>query len=1262
MGGGCVMGAENRQLPIWATLLGLLGFSSLVSPMLLLSRGSPTGAESKTPNESASITTKSEAQSNIRSDAVAELDGILLEYLGKTSLPTVDVPELDVLFLIAPDPVDSATGYQFNAVINSVQLALATQNQNYVLDRFVLPWKEHSQGNAQGTPEHHHKPGLLLFRGKQGLMLVYVIGETPTAGIHKESLRVALKHHQRLHDLYAWGVSKQIRIVGPCFTGSAHSLSVGLANDESGEPIQILSPATGIDSDGFREKVKATWPDREVTLLATNVHVELCYQALLSFVKANSPIGSKEFKIAWLRESSTGYGIAARSDMSETYEFPFPVHIARIRSEYDRRQRSERQAVPDVTKKSSRLNLDVPFDNELNSANDVVPAFAAKMNSATAEYALAQICQALRREQFKYVGITATDVRDRMFLASIVHQYCPEAQLMVVGGDLLLTHPDYSSALRGALVASSYPLFAENQIWTAPFRMLEAGRRQQVVFTNNSIQGYYNAVLLTLFPETWRIEQTQRANQGNEAVALKLPLAEYSAPFRTRLGRDSRPPVWISLIGQDGLWPLKFEAIEDVVATLKDQLGRSAKNLSGAQKKRDTLNAYTAAVKPGAIHGLCDTECRDICECDCESRCECQTTNQAKAQEWAMTVSPRGSCVFLIAAILLFAFWHLLMHVPNAPWESARGFQNQKTAPDGGLRFGRFGATLSLYIMMLSISLLLAIPVLVPIGPTENDASDVGWSMTLAGMPSLAAVLVVCLWSGLGWLQFPDAKEPPPIKPIGAWLVHACTQFRIWLMALVILALSGVWGRWMYPSAWVEAIALAEANAIGGCLAAVLLWRLRSWSNFQKLGNSSLICGGIGHIVISSLAFAAWRSSDGQLMILRGMRAVNVQSGVSLFVPIVMLCGFFYIISIFRLRRSIFLGSKTDFGLVSDEPHANWNLAAFDRALRNPLAEVLNGPNHGLATLTFLGSILWVVYLWYRATPIPDGPWWSLSFGVVLTLTLVVWLNHVIVSLFLFFRWRDWLRELGQLPFVDAFEQSRLPEGVSRHLRQLIPGHRSRSQLPFDAAILTRLMNDILESLGRKTVSSSKTAKPTEIELLNRFFAALFPQLQVRRSTEDQFPELSLAPSSDDKKTISPQLLDRRRAEQFCAIHIVFQISQRLGYLRDQLLATVLSCLVLLFAVGSYPFHPAGLLKNTGALMVLSVMVLTFVVFLRIERDAIISRVAGSKPNSVSFEPRFLSTMGAWLIPLVIVLVGNIFPDAGRWMFDVLHPLLQSSK
>src|SRR5262249_49371017 len=130
------------------------------------------------------------------------------------------------------DAIGSPYGYAFDQVVDAIQRAVEKKD-GYILDRCWLPWDVDRKAKPRpGEPPsslHVRKPGVLLFRhGKDkakkidqpGLCVVFLVGETPMGGIHKQAFQQALWMIKEVgHPEHV-----PVRIVGPYFSGSQTSL------------------------------------------------------------------------------------------------------------------------------------------------------------------------------------------------------------------------------------------------------------------------------------------------------------------------------------------------------------------------------------------------------------------------------------------------------------------------------------------------------------------------------------------------------------------------------------------------------------------------------------------------------------------------------------------------------------------------------------------------------------------------------------------------------------------------------------------------------------------------------------------------------------------------------------------------------------------------------------------------------------------------------------------------------------------------------
>src|SRR5262249_59293616 len=117
---------------------------------------------------------------------------------------------------------------------------------------------------------------------------------------------------------------------------------------------------------------------------------------------------------------------------------PFPLHISRLRFSYEQYQRLQ----------DERLGLlprtPVPLAPPEERQEEAVPAGDAVTTATLNDQVLTDILAAVKRGNFHYAGVSATDPRDQVFLARLLRQHCPGVQVFVIAADRFLTLPQNS--------------------------------------------------------------------------------------------------------------------------------------------------------------------------------------------------------------------------------------------------------------------------------------------------------------------------------------------------------------------------------------------------------------------------------------------------------------------------------------------------------------------------------------------------------------------------------------------------------------------------------------------------------------------------------------------------------------------------------------------------------------------------------------------------------------------------------------------------
>ncbi len=474
---------------------------------------------------------------------------------------------VDGMIATMPDPVDSHAGWMFDRDLDALQRAL--EKNGYLLDRYFLPWEEARGAEARcADPKANDRqpcldlkahvqrtqPGILVFRKNtdvvgdwSDVLLLFLVGETPTFGVQPAALETVLSGFDgfkpetdlRQPDQASWRFvrSGTIRILGPTFSGSARSLRVAL-DQYPDQRFRIISGSATADSNAEILRADADGQPGRITFQATVIPDS---QLTAAFFRYLTDLRVDPAHVALLSEANTRYG----QYVNERYgrqgrqaavprTIPFPMHISQVRSAFDGADQGRQQQADDIVQ-VPQTTLQLSLGDLDGEPPDVVPAFAPRIASPVDQLVLAQEIVALAHEHFEFVGILATDPRDKLFLGRMVRTLVPSARLFTFGSDVLYAHPTYVPYFHGSLIVTTYPLYDENQEWTG------APEGQRLQFADESAEGMYNAALALL------------AGDGERGNNRYRPL-DYADPLPA--GAAAKPSVWLTTVTATGLVPL----------------------------------------------------------------------------------------------------------------------------------------------------------------------------------------------------------------------------------------------------------------------------------------------------------------------------------------------------------------------------------------------------------------------------------------------------------------------------------------------------------------------------------------------------------------------------------------------------------------------------------------------------------------------------------------------------------------------------------
>ena len=529
----------------------------------------------------------------------------LRHILVKEAFKARDIAPPQFVIATVPDPIDSNARWTFDAIGGALQSAAAANK--FVLDRFYMPdWDPARDGSGAGSTgriAHESRPALILFRdanfgaspARRRLLLVQLVAETPTGGIHQVAFQNALKAVVEWHD----GRAPAIAVLGPTFSGSTPSLAVAIRNFRQQHPAGAMHIVTGTataysNRELITRESSATFP---VTFTSTVIPDEFTTRKTIEYLIDTDRDLAKRRRLALLVEDNTTYGtqlqrterdgrVKTNAPCSNLIQgeqaacvletariFPFPLHISRLR--FAAAAQPTRQA--DNRPRFLTLPLGEP-----GVATDQIPSLTPQSTSASVELVLDNILDTIVREHITTVGLLATDTRDKLFLAEQIARRDSRVRLFTFESDLLYTHPDYGPYLRGMIVASTYPLFSQVQGWTT-------ATTREIQFPTSNVQGVYNA-FIALFRQ-------QLMNLSEDVDPLD---------YRTPLTGAERPPLWISAVGRNSLWPIRWygldaplssESVTKEIKAEEDEKYEHARNYVSAMSSHE---ADASSVMPHA--------------------------------------------------------------------------------------------------------------------------------------------------------------------------------------------------------------------------------------------------------------------------------------------------------------------------------------------------------------------------------------------------------------------------------------------------------------------------------------------------------------------------------------------------------------------------------------------------------------------------------------------------------------------------------------
>lgn len=480
------------------------------------------------------------------------------------------------IIALAPDPLRTHLALTFGRTMEVIQEGL--EDEGYTFVESLMPWdaKAHPESDelserlkardyVRATEEY---PGLMVFRQKTEPLCVLVVGESPTGGVKKEQFSQAVQQIS--------GNTRPkhvLRILGPTFSGSLHSLAQALHAycKPTFFPSVSIHSGTVSSANEIDEFVKFS---KDLSLNAYFATFQESDRVLIErFVEyargsAYGSLGYGKESVALVSEDETAYGSysAGTEDTNQNTKdtigvrLYFPREISQLRAAY-----AKEIPTGDTDKAVPRdilpPNGDVPGDDE-----DSVTEFSPAQTVRSQEGVMQGLAAELRRHKIEFVIVRATDPMDTLFVSRYLRKAYPEGRVVTIGADMLFRREAEDPELHGLLSLSTYSLAPTGN---HGFRAYEDGDHVDRVFPSSNETGTYNA--LRALVTAWVDEASGkgrtdgraelRAQSKNPSV---LPLFQYGrqTEFRATYAEqkaavdENAPPARLLALGRDGYWPL----------------------------------------------------------------------------------------------------------------------------------------------------------------------------------------------------------------------------------------------------------------------------------------------------------------------------------------------------------------------------------------------------------------------------------------------------------------------------------------------------------------------------------------------------------------------------------------------------------------------------------------------------------------------------------------------------------------------------------
>ena len=1186
--------------------------------------------------------------------------------------------EIEYLIATVPDPKDTRLDHQFDRALDAIWRAI--ESAGYAFDRYWLPWDRSRTITLTTLPvdprmtqmetRHLRDPGVILFRGSKStsrgpnsktLLLLFLVGETPTRGIHRAAFQKALQHIENLPRPVGSKTEKPLRILSPYFPGSAESLAILLKERINGtKEVRVMTGSTGlIDKRNFPKDFFPAGVNFQTTVVDASHAIDKFFNEYLKDLdqeverQIDRPEGVDPPRpiIASLSEGGTGGGqlvrlrIKTSAGRMPVLSLTYPIHISQLRAEA-----AKSSLHKDVTKVVAVKDADLPLPmSEAGSPGlKDTPTLFSTLEPVTMDLSLREALTAIHRGRIRYVRVSASDPQDRLFLVREIRKHCPSTTIFMTSADLLYLHSEYNLDFQGVLVISSYPLFGLNQLWTYPFK----GDRERLQFPTPTEQGVYNATLALL---------------GKEDRML-----EYGFPFKTyEDGGQRNPALWVGIVGRNGILPVKAfdvwpgdESYTMCVSTCPDP-SAAVNSTSSAPSPSPTARSEFPP-SPATTRSS-------------HSAPRLGLSVNYKSPIGAGFLLPLGFICVSLSLILLgqLSLVRRPRQTDQADPHRLRPLARIRAWARGGwlgrvfgneefyrYRLDRRISVLWCCAILLTVSLFASVLAILPgwilFDWRDGDALQGNWGLN--GVGFTAFLILVSTLIGFIWLMVIVAR----------WLIGRWRHSHGLVWVLLALAFVAVV---TFVIGWPSLVAYIWLMVIVG------LWIIGRRPHFRGLvwEAQALVVG------VAMIAFVGWGLGEVVCKYKRPekvfffLRASELTSGVSVLLPALLVGLAAFLSFLAALRRWNLAGRMP--GLPNPRrPDAAPQFLRFDhraksfeglKDLEDRVKDMIVCPIFRLPGVTPLTIVTLVIY-WYffvqQFIPSVDGRWfdWFFKLAFCIVPLLLVW--AMIRSFWLWVAVKRLLQRLSWHPLISQYaamrsEEKRFASLPPVSLRAPAPMYAALSLSALQARSFysaLKLDQERAKEVEEIGPSVKKAESGLSLALVADARREWRKALQKRRYSQAALAELTervsgLLEDSWLEEGAGQSAKWQDEGKFFLITHIVAFLQHIFAHLQNLIWLVTMGLLLMLFAANFYPFQPRDPLLLFSWVAILTSVAVALYIFLSASRDKTLSLLAGTAPDKVTVTRDLVFRVMIYGVFPVAMLLGLQFPRAVRQIFSWLN-------